>query len=78
MPATPQTRKSRVLAPREQDPADISRAGKAAVQTAVSLGQFPIQLDLTIVNVALSSIGAGLGGTGEDRQHGPSWQAVPW
>jgi DHA2 family methylenomycin A resistance protein-like MFS transporter len=41
--------------------AAASRPGKARVLLAVSLGQFLIQLDLTIVNVALPAIGRDLG-----------------
>ena len=41
--------------------AATSQPGKAWVLLAVSLGQFLIQLDLTIVNVALPAIGRDLG-----------------
>lgn len=58
---TPETGKTRVSAADGAHSASISRARKALLLTAVSLGQFLIQLDLTIVNVALPSIGADLG-----------------
>ena len=45
----------------KQAGAATSQPGKAWVLLAVSLGQFLIQLDLTIVNVALPAIGRDLG-----------------
>jgi len=45
----------------KQAGAATSQSGKAWVLLAVSLGQFLIQLDLTIVNVALPTIGRDLG-----------------
>jgi EmrB/QacA subfamily drug resistance transporter len=50
-----------ISAPTKQAGAATGRPGKAWVLLAVSLGQFLIQLDLTIVNVALPAIGRDLG-----------------
>jgi DHA2 family methylenomycin A resistance protein-like MFS transporter len=50
-----------ISAPSKQAGAVTGRPGKAWVLLAVSLGQFLIQLDLTIVNVALPAIGRDLG-----------------
>ena len=50
-----------ISAPTKQAAAATGRPGKAWVLLAVSLGQFLIQLDLTIVNVALPAIGRDLG-----------------
>ncbi len=50
-----------ISAPGTEAVAAVSRPGKAWVLLAVSLGQFLIQLDLTIVNVALPAIGRDLG-----------------
>ena len=50
-----------ISAPGREAVAAASRPGKAWVLLAVSLGQFLIQLDLTIVNVALPAIGRDLG-----------------
>jgi DHA2 family methylenomycin A resistance protein-like MFS transporter len=52
----------------KQAGAGTSQSGKAWVLLAVSLGQFLIQLDLTIVNVALPAIGRDLG-TSAPRVH---------
>jgi EmrB/QacA subfamily drug resistance transporter len=50
-----------ISAPGERVRAATRKPGRAWVLLAVSLGQFLIQLDLTIVNVALPSIGRDLG-----------------
>lgn len=50
-----------ISAPTKRSGAATGRPGKAWILLAVSLGQFLLQLDLTIVNVALPTIGRDLG-----------------
>jgi MFS family permease len=53
---------------REQAAARDARAAKALTLAAMSLGYVVVQLDVTIVNVAINSIGADFGGSVADLQ----------
>jgi MFS transporter, DHA2 family, methylenomycin A resistance protein len=53
---------------REQAAARDARVAKALTLAATSLGYVVVQLDVTIVNVAINSIGADFGGSVADLQ----------
>ncbi|MGZ5841723.1 MAG: MFS transporter, partial [Xanthobacteraceae bacterium] len=55
-------------AERAQAVAHSARLGKALTLAAMSLGYVVVQLDVTIVNVAINSIGADFGGSVADLQ----------